>query len=144
MIKPDSAKGAASLHTFALSQELIMSEFSGIFDFVRNTTLKAFIRPSKDSKKIIEKAVRQYINSNPELFSGVTRQQLLYGSEVGPSLAQIIEVARWAPLEFHTRSRELQVIGNEKIQRRRKENESGYRRCICPYLTSQIYRVRSG
>ena len=97
MIKPDSAKGAASLHTFALSQELIMSEFSGIFDFVRNTTLKAFIRPSKDSKKIIEKAVRQYINSNPELFSGVTRQQLLYGSEVGPSLAQIIEVVKDSP-----------------------------------------------
>jgi hypothetical protein len=94
MIKPDSAKAAGSLHTFALSQDLIMSEFSGVYDIIRNTSSKPFVRTTRDTKKIIEKAIRQYVNSNPQLFSGVTRDQLLYSSEGRPSLAQIIEVAK--------------------------------------------------
>jgi hypothetical protein len=114
MVKPDSAKAAGSLHTFALSQDLIMSEFSGVYDIIRNTSSKPFVRPTRDTKKIIEKAIRQYVNSNPQLFSDVDRSQLLYPSEGRPSLAQIIEVVKAAPqLRNNALIQELEVLTEE-------------------------------
>ena len=102
MVKPDSAKVAASLHTFSLTNDLVLSEFSGLFQLTNKVARSSSMRSmGVENKKSIGQGIRGYLNSNPELFTEnevtTTLDQLLYPSDTSASLAQIVDIAKNDP-----------------------------------------------
>lgn len=98
MIKPDSAPSHASFKAFNLADIILNSEFYNMLSIIEYTSNISFIKSSRNVKKIIEKSVRGYINSNPDLFGGVTRQLLLFPEEGKLTTAEKIREAKQIPL----------------------------------------------
>ena len=111
LVKPDSVKAAGALHTLSLTNDLIMSEFSGMFNLINTVSTRAVVRGiSVEGKKTISQGIRSYINSNADLFTEdevtTTLEQLLYPTDTTMSLAEMLEVAK----------KDSRLKGNKLIQ----------------------------
>lgn len=99
LVKPDSVKAAGALNTLSLTNDLVMSEFSGMFDLINTISSRAVVRGTNvKNKKTISQGIRSYINSNADLFTEdevtTTLEQLLYPTDTNMSLAQMVEEAK--------------------------------------------------
>jgi len=111
LVKPDSVKAAGALHTLSLTNDLVMSEFSGMFNLINTVSTRAVVRGiSVEGKKTISQGIRSYINSNADLFTEdevtTTLEQLLYPTDTTMSLAEMLEVAK----------KDSRLKGNKLIQ----------------------------
>ena len=127
MIKPDSTKSVSSIQALSIAQELMETEFSSMFNLMSHITNNySFVRlNTRDGRKTLEESIRSYVNSNSNLFAGMTREQLMVKTDDNLTLAEVVELAQSDPsLKNNILIQELETVIQDGLPHEVKNRNS--------------------